>query len=89
MIKYTNDLKHKPENQVHVNPLHARVIGIVFTMSFLDWQKDSRCFSSTVPRSVSLTPYASILRISRVIGDCNLPSHQPGGRSGVRAHWFG
>lgn len=63
-------------------------INAVFTVFFFELQNDWRYFSSIVPKPDSLIPKASSLRISRGIGDCQRPSHQAGGRSGVWAHWL-
>lgn len=61
----------------------------LFTWSFLDLQCDTRCLSSTFPVFDSRTPYSSSLLTSLGMGLCHWPSHQAGGRSGVRAHWCG
>jgi hypothetical protein len=61
----------------------------LFTWSFLDLQYDNRCLSSTSPVSDNRTPYSSSLLTSLGIGLCHRPSHQAGGRSGVKAHWCG
>lgn len=64
------------------------MIKDVLTLFFLELQKDWSRFSSTVPKPDRWTPNAASLLISRGIGDCQRPSHQAGGRSGVNAHWW-
>lgn len=67
---------------------NAYIKGTVTTTFFLDLQKEFKRSSLKVPKPESRIPYASILRISRGRGDCQSPSHQAGGRSGVNAHWL-
>jgi hypothetical protein len=61
----------------------------LFTWSFLDLQYDTRRLSSTSPVFDNRTPYSSSLLTSLGMGLCHWPSHQAGGRSGVKAHWCG
>lgn len=76
-------------SQEHFEFWHWRKTDMVFTISFLDWQKDWRWLSLTSPESIRKTPYACNLRMSREMGDCKAASHQAGGSKGVRAHWWG
>lgn len=75
--------------QVHFELLHCPKTWNVLRWSFFDWQYVWRLLSMTSPVSVSLTPKAWSLRMSRGMGLCKSPSHHAVGSRAVKAHCWG
>lgn len=79
----------RPINYWNDRTTAYKMIGIIFTLFFLNLQNNSRLLLITLPLTVNWTPYSCNLRISREIGLCQSSSHQANGRSGVYAHCWG